>query len=151
MRCIADGRCAFHGLQCSLLQASVTPARAAFYTLETARLLMRFSSSRMLPWLADSICRMVSSSRLSSAFIRALFTIRLDFISDKSGLSCITLKGAFETSHHHQPCSQVIQQIGVSHTCCLTSRVVQHTLHSACVTCSCLSLSVGISACNLDA
>ena len=59
------------------------------HTLETAKVLMRFSSSRMLPWLADSICRMVSSSRLSSAFMRALFTIRLDFISDRSGRSYI--------------------------------------------------------------
>ena len=56
-------------------------------TLETAKVLMRSSSSRMLPWLADSICRMVSSSRLSSAFMRALFTIRMDFISDRSGRS----------------------------------------------------------------
>ena len=59
-------------------------------TLDTAKVLMRFSSSRMLPWLADSICRMVSSSRLSSAFMWALFTIRLDFISDRSGRSCST-------------------------------------------------------------
>lgn len=73
-------------------------------TLDTAKVLMRFSSSSMLPWLADSICRMVSSSRLSSAFMCALFTIRLDFISDKSGRSCskrLQAEAALTDQHQH--------------------------------------------------
>ena len=73
---------------CKVVDAVSACTVTSKLTLETAKVLIKFSSSSMLPWLADSICRIVSSSKLSSAFMCALFTIRLDFISDKSGRSC---------------------------------------------------------------